>query len=77
MTNNSDRIRRIEAALERTQQQVDANTQSIQQLAAIAQTQQQTIYQTFEALIEEVRGLRTENRRILDHLFGETEGGEQ
>lgn len=82
--NSSDRLDRIEAALEQTQQQVDTNTRNIQQLAGIAQTQQQTLQmqeqgnnQIFEALIEEIRGLRTENRRILDHLFGRAEGGEQ
>lgn len=88
MTNSSDRLDRIEALVEANSRDIAqlremveinsrdiaTNTQSIRQLAATAQTQQQTLQATATALIEEIRGLRTENRRILDHLFGEPEG---
>jgi len=51
-----------------------SNTTAIEQLAAIAHTQQQTlnaISSGFEILTQEIRGLRAENRRILTHLFGQ------
>ena len=60
-------------AIEALTVKVDANLSAIAQLTAIATDQQQTIgaiSQGFELLVQEIRGLRAENRRILEHLFG-------
>lgn len=80
MTTNNDRLDRIEVAIERNTADiaqlkvlVEANTQNIQTLAAVAHDQQSitSIEQSVGILVQEVRGLRAENRRILAHLFGE------
>ena len=77
---NTANIARLEQAVAVNTANIDRNTADIAQLtadirtlAAVAQTQQQTLQVTASALIEEIRGLRAENRRILAHLFGEPE----
>lgn len=62
------------ANIDRLSVDVAANTANIDRLAAIAQMQQQSlaaIQQGFDIVVQEIRGLRAENRRILSHLFGE------
>ena len=47
---------------------------AIESLVAIAQAHQQSLNahdSQFAILVQEIRGLRAENRRILSHLFGE------
>ena len=75
---NTANITRLEQAVAVNTANIDRNTADIAQLTAdirtlatVAQTQQQTLQVTASALIEEIRGLRAENRRILAHLFGE------
>ena len=77
---NTANIARLEQAVAVNTANIDRNTTviaqltaDIQTLATVAQTQQQTLQVTASALIEEIRGLRAENRRILAHLFGEPE----
>lgn len=53
--------------LDRLANAVEANTTNIARLANIAELHSQN----FDILIQEIRGLRAENRRILSHLFGE------
>jgi len=71
---NTANIATNTANITRLEQMVEASRQDIRQLAAIARTQQQTLQATATALIEEIRGLWAENRKILTHLFGELEG---
>lgn len=69
MTNNSSRLDRIEAI-------VESNTRNIDILVGIARGQQQHITTMLEEIRDiktEIRGLQTENRRILDRLFGQTD----
>lgn len=74
MTNNSDRLDRIEAALERTETIVESNTRNIDILVGIARGQQQHITTMLEEIRDiktEIRGLQTENRRLFQRLFPE------
>ena len=57
---NDERLDRLASA-------VEANTANIARLANIAELHSQN----FDILIQEIRGLRAENRKILSHLFGE------
>lgn len=76
MTNNSDRLDRIEAIAE-------SNTRNIDILVGIARGHQErmmntedriaTLFEEIRDIKAEIRGLQTENRRILDHLFGQTD----
>lgn len=75
---NDERLDRLAESVEANRIDIAANSrdiaalkESIAQLVSVAQIQQQTITETTEALIQEIRGLRAENRRILSHLFGE------
>lgn len=63
-------IAQLREIVETNSHDIATNTQSIRQLATIAQTQQQTIREVTTILVEEIRGLRAENRRILTYLFG-------
>ena len=70
---NARDIAELKTSIEALTPKIDANTAAIAQLTAIATDQQQTIgaiSQGFELLVQEIRGLRAENRRILEHLFG-------
>lgn len=84
MTNlGGDRLDRIEALLFQVAQQQEVNTavialnaEAITDLRTASEALLQTVNQhqeNFEVLVQEIRGLRTENRRILDHLFGQEE----
>jgi hypothetical protein len=46
-------------------------SEALLQTAIIHQQGLETSQRNFEAIVTEIRGLQTENRRILDHLFGE------
>jgi hypothetical protein len=74
MTNpNLDRLDRIEAIAE-------PNTRNIDILIGIVTAHQErfaTVLEEIRDIKTEIRGLQTENRRILDHLFGQQEGSEQ
>ena len=71
MTNWTDeRLDRLADQVEANTQSISDLNQSISQLVSINQQQQKANTTLFELLIQEIRGLRTENRRILDHLFG-------
>lgn len=55
-----------------------ATNQNVSQLISAMQSQQDSTNRLFEAntqilqmIVQEIRGLRTEQRRILNHLFGE------
>ena len=77
---DDERLDRLAGVVEANSRDIAQLTADVQSLVAIAQAQQQSLasmQQGFEILVQEIRGLRTENRRILDHLFGQQEGGEQ
>ncbi len=64
--------------LDRLADSVEANTEAIKQLQSatsrlisIVQEEHKATTEVFNILIQEIRGLRTEQRRILNHLFGE------
>lgn len=77
--NDNNRLDRIEAALELTQQQTDINALAISELrvgladvrsAAESLLQVVTIHQqNFEAMQLEIRGLQLENRRLFERFF--------
>lgn len=46
---------------------------NVNQLVSVIRQQQQSNTEVFQAIVQEIRGLRTEQRRILNHLFGEQE----
>lgn len=50
---------------------IGANTQAISQLISAMRKQQESNTEIFQAIVQEIKGLRAENRRILTHLFGE------
>lgn len=65
------------AAIAENTAAIAENAAAITDLRATSEALLQTVNQhqeNFEVLVQEIRGLRTENRRILDHLFGESEG---
>lgn len=53
-----------------------STSEALLQTAIIHQQGLETSQRNFDALVAEIRGLRTENRRILDHLFGEQTNNE-
>lgn len=57
---------------------VAETTRNVNQLVSTMQTQQESTNELFETntrilqmIVQEIKGLRAENRRILAHLFGE------
>ena len=79
LDNVENRLDRIEAIVESNSQQIAELRSAVNSLVAIAAQHQQN----FEVLVTEIRnmsieirGLQTENRRILDYLFGQQENGE-
>lgn len=87
MTNrwDDDRLDRLADMVEANRIQIEANsrdiaanTQAINQLISAMQGDGDSINQLFEAntrilqmIVQEIRGLRSENLKILNHLFGE------
>lgn len=51
-------------------------SEALLQTAIIHQQGLEASQRNFEAIVTEIRGLQTENRRILDHLFGEQNNNE-
>lgn len=75
---DDERLDRLADMVEANRIQIDtnsrniaANTQAISQLISAMQSQQEANTEIFQAIVQEIRGLRTEQRRILNHLFGE------
>jgi antirestriction protein len=74
----------IDERLERIAALVESNTEHLAALHTITQIQsehitslrvaQQQYQQNFEVVQNEIKGLQLENRRILDHLFGQADG---
>ena len=62
--------------LSRTVTEVRITSETLLQTAIIHQQGLETSQRNFEAIVTEIRGLQTENRRILDHLFGEQPNNE-
>lgn len=61
-------------AIESNNVSIQENTAAIAELRASSEALLATVNQhqdNFEVLVQEIRGLRAENRRILAHLFGE------
>lgn len=64
-----DRLDQLAAA-------VESNTRNVDILVGIVTGQQERVLTMLEEIRDikvEIRGLQTENRRILDHLFGQEE----
>lgn len=68
---NDDRLDRLADSVEANSRQIEANAQAVSQLISAMRDQQEANTEIFQALIQEIKGLRSENRRILAHLFGE------
>lgn len=83
--NRLDRIEKIletvVATVAQNSQQIEANSRetaelrsavnSLVQIVELHQTNFEVIVTEMKQMHAEIRGLQTENRRILDHLFGE------
>ncbi len=68
---NDDRLDKLAEAVEANSRQIAANADAISQLINVMREQQESNTEIFQVLIQEIRGLRAENRRIVTHLFGE------
>jgi ABC-type transporter Mla subunit MlaD len=62
--------------LSERQEQLSANIASLVRLAEFQQSNFEAILARIDQMQAEVRGLQTENRRILDRLFGPQENEE-
>lgn len=71
---DDERLDRLADAVEANRRDIDANSLAIGELTVnvIRLANMVELHsQNFDSLIQEIRGLRAENRRILSHLFGE------
>lgn len=71
---DDERLDRLADAVEANREDIDANSLAIGELTVnvIRLANMVELHsQNFDSLIQEIRGLRAENRRILSHLFGE------
>lgn len=71
---DDNRLDRLADNVEANSRSIAELRQAIESLVAIAQAHQQSLNahdSQFAILVQEIRGLRAENRRILSHLFGE------
>lgn len=74
---DDERLDRLASAVESNTRNIESNTRNIDVLVGIAAGQQERMAAILEEIRDikvEIRGLQTENRRILDHLFGQQEG---
>ncbi len=67
--NNQSDIQELKTLTERNSQQIDRLTI---QMASLSEMFRESI-QVMKAMQSEIKGLQTENKRILDHLFGENQ----
>ncbi len=81
--NNQSDIQELKALTERNSQQIERNDEQIErnsqqidrltiQMASLSEMFRESI-QVMKAMQSEIKGLQTENKRILDHLFGENQ----
>lgn len=71
------RLDRLAESLDRLTVSVEQDGQNIRSLLNVVNTHQgnfEVMLVEMRRIGEEVRGLQTENRRILDHLFGDRTG---
>lgn len=72
---NAERLDRIEAAVEANAAAISelrSTVSSLVQIVEVHLTRNHEISQdNFETILSEIRGLRTESQRILEHLFGQ------
>lgn len=71
ITANSSQIEANSRQIEANNRAIANNAQAINQLVDAMRQQQEANTEIFQAIVQEIRGLRAENRRILTHLFGE------
>lgn len=68
---NDDHLDRLAEMVLEINRAVLTTNQNVNQLVTAMQEQQEANTIVFQAIVQEIRGLRAENRRILTHLFGE------
>ena len=75
---NDERLDRLAESVEANtrdiadlKESISATNQNVNQLVSAMRNQQEANTEIFQAIVQEIRGLRTEQRRILNHLFGE------
>ncbi|MBW4634068.1 MAG: hypothetical protein KME30_19830 [Iphinoe sp. HA4291-MV1] len=69
----TERLDRVEAILKRTAQraaELRSTVNSLVQVAEIHKRNHEVAQCNFDVVLAEIRGLRTESQRILEHLFG-------
>lgn len=73
---NTERLDRIEAAIEANAtaiSELHSTVSSLVQIVEVHQRNHEISQRNFETMVSEIRGLRTESQRILEHLFGQRE----
>ena len=73
---NAERLDRIEAAIEANAAAISelrSTVSSLVQIVEVHQRNHEISQRNFETMVSEIRGLRTESQRILEHLFGQKE----
>ncbi len=70
----------LQSSMSDLQSSVESNTRNIDILTGIVTGHQERLATIFEEIRDikvEIRGLQTENRRLLDHLFGQQDNDER
>ena len=83
MTSSEERLRRVEIILETcakktlsNSEQIERNSEQINQLTIQMASLSEMFAQSVKIMTKmqsEIKGIQTENKRILDHLFGENQ----
>ncbi len=71
-----DRLASTVSDLSTSVTETRVTAEALLQTVIIHQQGLETSQRNFDALVTEIRGLQTENRRILDHLFGQQTNNE-
>lgn len=69
----SQRMDRIEAVIEANAtsiKELNNVVTSMYQVASLSQKNFEVIQKNFEVIVSQVKGMQSENRHIIDHLFG-------
>jgi hypothetical protein len=72
----TERLDRIEAVIEANSvaiAELNQNVNSLTQVVEVHQHNFEISQHNFEVIMQEIKGIRTESQRILEHLFGSQE----
>ena len=69
----SDRLQRVESVVAANANSIRELNMAVNQIFQVVELNQknfEVVQQNFEIIVAQIKGLQTENRNILDHLFG-------